>query len=70
MPKIWTHYFGMMSDFAKKVGKPTDAVADEINEIAVELIGDILLEDRDGTFFIVEDYNDFVESMKENENEQ
>lgn len=44
--------------FAKKYGKMLDAVADEINEIAAEEWGDILLEETDGGFAVIEDYRE------------
>ena len=42
--------------FAREKGKMIDAVVDEINEIAAEEWGDILLEEIDGGFVVIEDY--------------
>lgn len=45
---------------ARDYGKMIDAVIDEINEIAVEIIGDILIEEIDGVPEIIEYYRDTV----------
>lgn len=42
--------------FALGKGSNTDEIADRINEIACEILGDIILEDRDGSYRIIEDY--------------
>ena len=46
--------------FADKKGEPIEMVVDRINEIAVEIIGDILIEDNGNGFSIVDDYTDFL----------
>ncbi len=46
---------------AKKQGKMPDALADEINEIASEAIGDALIEETSGGYRIIEDYRDMIE---------
>ena len=33
-----------------------DAIADRINELAAEQMGDVLLEERDGIYCVLEDY--------------
>ncbi len=43
-------------EFARKLGLSTDELVDRINEAAVEIIGDILLEDAGGYYTIIEDY--------------
>lgn len=54
--------------YAKNVGKPTEAIADEINEFAADTVGDIILtESDDGCGYCVIDfYADIVgEAIKE-----
>lgn len=41
---------------ADAVGKLPDAVAEEVNQLAVDRFGDILLEETDGFYTVVEDY--------------
>ena len=41
---------------AALLGKPLEVVADEINALAADLLGDILLEDSDCGFAVIEDY--------------
>ena len=48
--------FAGQARFAKHTGVMTDAIADKINDIAVELLGDIILEDSNGGYTIIEDY--------------
>ena len=45
------------------MGKLPDAVADEINEIAAEELGDILLEADDNGYRLIEDYRDALEDL-------
>ncbi len=45
---------------ARAVGKPVEAVVDEINELAVEIIGDIIIEEADGKYLLIEDYADEI----------
>ena len=40
------------------MGKMIDAVADEINGIAAEVFGDVILEEADGGYAIIEDYKE------------
>ncbi len=48
-----------ISDFAKRIGKLPDAVVDEINEIAYDAFGDLLIEDDGmGGYSVIEDYAD------------
>ena len=42
--------------FAKDRGCMLDAIADQINTIATDLLGDVILEDSDGAYRIIEDY--------------
>ena len=50
----------MASDISRKLGMLPVAVADAINEIAVEIIGDIIIEDNGDIFSIVECYEDML----------
>ena len=43
-----------------RLGKPVEAVVDEINEIAVDIIGDILVEETENGYGIIEDYADHI----------
>ena len=51
------------ANFAKNAEKMTDAIADEINEIAAEEMGDILLEEGENGYAVIEDYRDSVEEL-------
>ena len=42
------------------MGMTVDELADKINEIAVDVIGDIIIEECDGTYKIVPDYLDMI----------
>ncbi len=46
---------------ARENAKPVEAVVDTINEIAVDIIGDILIEEVDGIYAIIEDYSDLLD---------
>ncbi len=49
---------------AEQMGKLPDAVADEINEIAAEQMGDILIEDHgDGAYAAIPDYTALIEEV-------
>lgn len=48
--------------FARERGKLIDSVADEINEIAAEVFGDIILEKKDGGYAVIEDYSEVFEN--------
>ncbi|MBQ7379784.1 MAG: TerB N-terminal domain-containing protein [Clostridia bacterium] len=43
---------------ARTMGKMVDAVADEINEIAADVFGDVILEQGDDGYIIIEDYRE------------
>ena len=49
--------------FATAYGKPADVIADEINELAADLLGDILLEPDGIAYTVLEDYRDMAEEM-------
>ena len=51
----------LQREIAVNTGKLPDALVDEINEIAVDVFGDILIEDRDGILCIIEDYLELLE---------
>lgn len=46
---------------AKKRGLFTEAFADEINAVAADIIGDVILEDSGTGFAVIEDYREFFE---------
>ena len=45
---------------AREMGKMIDAVADEINEIAAEIFGDVILEEGEDGYVIIEDYREQI----------
>ncbi|MBO5355854.1 MAG: TerB N-terminal domain-containing protein [Clostridia bacterium] len=47
-------------DFAKAIGLMPDAVADKINTVAGDMMGDIVLEEENGAYVILEDYKEFL----------
>lgn len=49
---------GAQRKAARDMGKMIDAVADEINGIAAEVFGDVILEEADGGYAIIEDYKE------------
>ncbi len=49
-----------VSELAGKLGQMPDALADRINEIAFECIGDALLEESDGGYAVIEDYREYL----------
>ena len=49
-----------MRGLCVRLGKPIEAVVDEINEIAVDIIGDILVEETENGYGIIEDYADHI----------
>ena len=45
---------------AAAMGKLPDALVDEINEIAYDILGDLLIEDDGmGTYSVIEDYKEY-----------
>ena len=49
--------------FCRTMGKMLDAVADEVNGIAVDAFGDVILEDADRGYTIIEDYREQLEYL-------
>ena len=47
--------------FAERQGKMVDAVADEINTVAGDMLGDIVLEDVGGAYAVIEDYREILQ---------
>lgn len=47
--------------FALEMGSMPDAIADKINTVAGDMIGDIILEDLGGTYAVVEDYRELLQ---------
>ena len=50
-------------DIAQGLSKLLDALADEINDLAAEYMGDIILEENGGFYTVIEDYTDVVQAM-------
>lgn len=44
--------------YARARGKMLDAIVDEINTVTGDILGDIILEEADGAFTVIEDYMD------------
>ena len=44
--------------FAAKRGEMVDAIADKINTVAGDILGDIILSDEGGYYTVIEDYTD------------
>jgi hypothetical protein len=52
--------------YARGQGKLADAIADEINEVAWEKMGDAVIEERDGGFFVIEEYcEELMQQLRE-----
>lgn len=51
------------SAIAKTLGKPLEVLADEINSLAADLLEDILIEERDGGYTVIEDYRDVLGNL-------
>ena len=49
--------------FCRAMGKMADAVADEVNGIAVDVFGDVILEDADRGYAMIEDYREQLEYL-------
>ena len=45
---------------AREMGRMIDAVADEINEIAAEIFGDVIIEEGEDGYVIIEDYREQI----------
>ena len=48
---------------AREAGLPIEVLADEVNGLSADLMGDILLEEDNGVFRVIEDYTDFLEEI-------
>lgn len=46
---------------SRKLARPIDAIVDTINQIAVEVIGDIIIDGYDGDYSVIDDYRDMLE---------
>ena len=49
--------------FCRSMGKMIDAVADEINGIAADVFGDVILEEGDGGYAVIEDYKEQLQYL-------
>ena len=50
--------FKSQRDLSSKLSLMIDALADEINDLAADILGDIILEENDGGYTIIEDYRE------------
>ena len=48
---------------AQALGMPEEVLADEVNSLAADLLGDILLEEADAGFAPIEDYLDTLREL-------
>lgn len=55
--------FASQRNFAKGRGEMPDAIADAINEIAVDVTGDILIEDNGDGYTVIEDYEEVLQEI-------
>ncbi len=56
------------SAFSRALSMTADEIADEINEVSLELLGDILLEEQDGVYYVIEDYaDDLTKGIRSND---
>ncbi len=51
-------------EIARLLGKMPDSLADTVNEISADIIGDILLEENDGKYSVIEDYRNYFENLE------
>ncbi len=56
---------GAQMAFCRNAGKMIDAVADEINGIAADVFGDVILEEDGGGYVIIDDYREQLRSLWE-----
>ena len=54
---------GVIEASARSLGKMADTLADEINEVAFDLLGDAILEQNDEFYEIIEDYKSELEDL-------
>ncbi len=54
---------GAQMQTCRAMGKMIDAVADEINDISVEVFGDVILEEADGGYTVIEDYREQLQYL-------
>lgn len=47
-------------DFARRRGEPPELIADTVNAIAADAVGDIILEEREGGYALIEDYRELL----------
>ena len=64
----WLIIYALKEDFKKQretasnLSLMTDALADEINDLAADILGDIILEDTGDGYTILEDYRELFEN--------
>lgn len=54
--------FATQRELAKKLSTFPDALADSINDVATDILGDIILEEDDSGYTIIEDYTEMFEN--------
>ena len=60
---VWKRECSRQHEFAAGFGGMLDALADRINEIAAECMGDILIEDVGEGYVPIPDYEDLLEDL-------
>ncbi len=50
----------VLFELSQTLCRPVEAIVDAINEIAVDCIGDILIEETDGGYSIIDDYRELI----------
>jgi len=50
---------------AREKGKMSDALADEINDLAYDVMGDALVEETTGGYCVIDEYRELIEQLRE-----
>lgn len=57
--------FSVQRKLASELSVMVDALADEINDVCVDVLGDVLLEENNGGYSIIEDYRELFENDRQ-----
>lgn len=60
---VWTEDAAGQKAAARDAGLPLEVLADKVNALAAEHMGDILLEETDGYYAVIEDYRDVLAEL-------
>ena len=62
---VWAEDATGQKNAARDANLPLEVLADEVNGLAAEHMGDILLEEIDGSYHVIEDYREILKSVIE-----